>query len=160
MTTTTGPFERLTRQILALDYGDEQERLRYYETYAVAVHVQLIALPAVAAVVIAASDRSALGPVLIVLGTAFAAVLAGLGHLGRHHVRTEAIALRRGNRGFMAAYVLSCVALTAAVVTRTGGTGFGGGLGIGAGVGIGLALAAAALAFRRQRDDDAAAPES
>jgi hypothetical protein len=48
---TTQPG-RFTRLILNLDYGDEQERLRYYETYAVAVHLQLIALPAAGAAVI------------------------------------------------------------------------------------------------------------
>ena len=161
MASTTGPLGRLNHQILDLDYGDEQERLRYYETYAIAVHLQLIALPAVGAVVIAVSGRSALGPVLIMLGIAFAAVLPGLIHLGRHNVRTESIAMSERNRGYMAAYTLSCLALTVAVVARGGGSGLGGGFRIGSAVGVGLAFAAVALASRRQGNvDPTVDPES
>lgn len=163
MVTTTGPLGRLTHRILDLDYGDEQERLRYYETYAIAVHLQLIALPAVGAVVIGVTGRSAIGPVLAMLGVAFAAILPGLIHLGRHNVRTESIAMSERNRGYMAAYAFSCSTLIVAVVARgsASGSGFGGGFRIGSGVGLGLGLAALALAIRRQRTiDDADDPGS
>lgn len=162
MATTTGPLGRLTHRILDLDYGDEQERLRYYETYAIAVHLQLIALPAVGAVVIGVIGRSAIGPVLVMLGMAFAAILPGLIHLGRHNVRTESIAMSERNRGYMAAYALSCSVLIVAVVARGGGgSGFGGGFRIGSAVGLGLGFVALALATRRQRNvDDAVDPGS
>ncbi len=154
MTSTTGPLGRLTHRILDLDYGDEQERLRYYETYAIAVHLQLIALPAVGAVVIGVAGRSATGPVLVMLGIAFAAVLPGLIHLRRHSVRTESIAMSERNRGYMAAYALSCVTLIVVVVARGSGSGLGGGFGIGSAVGLGLGFAAMVLATRRQRNVD------
>ena len=161
MASTTGPLGRLTHQILDLDYGDEQERLRYYETYAIAIHLQLIALPAVGAVGIGVSGRSATGPVLVMLGIAFAAVFPGLIHLGRHNVRTESIAMSERNRGYMAAYALSCMTLVVAVVASGSGSGLGGGFGIGSAVGLGLGFAAVALAARRQRNvDDPVDPES
>jgi len=157
----TGPLGRLTHQILDLDYGDEQERLRYYETYAIAAHLQLLALPLVGAVVIGVAGRSAIGPVLVMLGMAFATFFPGLIHLGRNNVRTESIALSGRNRGYMVAYALSCLALIVAVVARSGGSGFGGGLGIGSAVGLGLAFAAGVLASRRQSNvDDAVDPGS
>lgn len=156
MAITTGLLGRLTHQILDLDYGDEQERLRYYETYAIAVHLQLIAIPAVGAVVIGVAGRSAIGPVLVMLGVAFAAILPGLIHLGRHNVRAESIAMSARNRGYMAAYALSCSTLIVAVVVRGSGSGsgFGGGFRIGSTVGLGLGFVALALATRRQRNVD------
>ncbi len=161
MATTTGPLERLTHQILDLDYGDEQERLRYYETYAIAIHLQLIALPAVGAAVIAVAEPSATGPVLVMLGVAFAAFLPGLIRLDRHHVRTEAIATSKRNRGYMAAYALSWLTLIAAVVGRGLGPDLGGGFGTGSAVGLGFGLAAAALTFRRRYESsDSVEPES
>ena len=60
MVTAPETLARITRLVLDLDYGDEQERLRYYETYALAVHLQLIGLPAVGAAVIAVAGRSVL----------------------------------------------------------------------------------------------------
>lgn len=152
MASTTGPLGRLTHRILDLDYGDEQERLRYYETYAIAIHLQLIALPVVGAVVIGVAGRSAIGPVLVMLGMAFAAVLPGLIHLGRHNVRTESIAMSERNRGYMTAYAFSCLTLIVSVVVWSGGSGLSGGFGIGSAVGLGLGFAAMALAIRRQRN--------
>ena len=161
MTSTASPFGRLTHQILDLDYGDEQERLRYYETYAIAIHLQLIALPAVGAVVIGVAGRSATGPVLIMLGVALAAILPGLIHLRRHNVRTESIAMSEQNRGYTVAYALSCLTLIAAVVARGTGSEIGDAAGIGAAVGLGLGFTALALASRRQSGrDDVADPES
>jgi hypothetical protein len=161
MTWTTGPLGRLTHQILDLDYGDEQERLRYYETYAVAVHLQLIGLPATGAVVIGVAGRSATGPVLVMLGMAFAAILPGLIHLGRHNVRTESIATSKRNRGYMAAYVLSCLTLSIAVAARGSGSGLGGAISIGSAVGLGVGFVAAVLASRRRSGvDDAVDPGS
>ncbi|MCP3909718.1 MAG: hypothetical protein GY713_02075 [Actinomycetia bacterium] len=156
MTNMTRPLGRLTDQILDLDYGDEQERLRYYETYAIAIHLQLIALPAVGAVVIGVAGRSAAGPVLVMLGIAFASVLPGLIHLGRHSVRTELIAMSKRNRGYMVAYALSCLTLFVAVVLRLDGS-----LRKGFALGLGFGFAAMALAIRRgYNTDDTVDPEA
>ncbi|MCP4963485.1 MAG: hypothetical protein GY925_29980 [Actinomycetia bacterium] len=161
MANTMGPLGRITQSILDLDYGDEQERLRYYETYAIVVHLQLIALPVIAAVVIGVAGRSATGPVLVMLGTAFAPVLFGLVHLTRHNVRTESIAMSGRNRGYMIAYALSCSMLVLAFAARSSGSELRSGFGIGAALGLGVGLAVAvAMAVRRQRDvNDDADPE-
>ncbi len=149
-TDTTQPG-RLTRLILDLDYGDEQERLRYYELYAVAVHLQLIALPAVGAAVITVGGDSAIGPVLIMLATAFLPILFGLSHLSRHHVRAEAIAMSRRNRGYMIAYGVSYLSLVAAIALRYSVSGLEPGLTILAASGLVIGIAAAAAATEAQR---------
>lgn len=155
MASATSPFGRLTHQILDLDYGDEQERLRYYETYAIAIHLQLLVLPVVGAIVIGVAGRAVTGPVLIMLGMALATILPGLIHLGRHNVRTESIAMSERNRGYTVAYAVSCLMLIAAVLARGTGSAFGDAAGIGAAVGLGVWFVAVAVASRRQscRDD-------
>ena len=152
MTVIGTSLERFTQRILDLDYGDEQERLRYYESYAAMVHLQLIALPAAGALVIAVAGRSATAPVLAMLATAFGAVLFGLFHLRRHQVRTEAIAVSEQNRGYMLAYALSCLTLISAIALRGSGSGFEGGLTMGAVSGLVIGVAALAASARRQRN--------
>ncbi len=159
--TATGPIERFTHLILDLDYGDEQERLRYYETYAIAVHLQLITLPLIGAAVIAGTGPSATGPVIAMLGTAFAGITFGLSHLRRHNVPVEAIAMAKRNRGYQATYVLAFMTLVAAVVVRGSGPGFERYLGTGAALGFTLGIAGLARQVHRQRGvDHAAEPES
>lgn len=148
MTTEPTQVGRFTRRILDLDYGDEQERLRYYETYAVALHLQLLALPAAGAAVIAVVGDSAIAPVLIMLAAAFLPVMFGLSHLSRHHVRTDAIAMSERNRGFMIAYAISYLCLVAAIAAHSNLSGLGPGLAIGVVIGV-AALAAQFLRRRR-----------
>jgi len=150
MAITTGPFGRLTHQILDLDYGDEQERLRYYETYAIAIHLQLVALPLVGAVVIAVAGPPATGPVLIMLGAAFAALVPGLTHMEMHSVRLESVAASKRNRNFMNVYAVSCTLLVIALVARGSDFGLGRSFGVGIGLGLALGIVAFALQSRRQ----------
>lgn len=147
---------RITYLVLDLDYGDEQERLRYYETYAVAVHLQLIGLPVVGGAIVALAGRSATGPVLIMLITAFAAILFGLSHLQRHHVRAEAIAMSPRNRRYLIAYALSWLPLVSAIAIRgSRRSGFEGGMAIGAVSSPVIVLAALGVnAWRQRRADD------
>lgn len=147
---TTQPG-RFTRRILNLDYGDEQERLRYYETYAVALHLQLIALPAVGAAVIAVAGDSAIGPVLIMLATAFLPLLFGLSHLSRHHVRAETIAMSKRNRGYLTAYAISYLCLVAAIAVRGTLSGLEPGLAVGAAFSLVIGIAAVAVGAQRRR---------
>lgn len=156
---TAKPLERLVRQVLDLDYGDEQERLRYYELYATAVHVQLIGLPLVGAGVIAIAGHAATGPVLIMLAAAIVPILAGLSHLQRHRVRIDLIASSRRNRGYSIAYAISCLTLVVAVAIRGSNSGFTGGLTVGAPLGVVAGIAAAATA-RRHRSAERADAES
>lgn len=152
MVGTTGPFGRLTQLILDLDYGDEQERLRYYETYSVIVHLQLIALPAVGAVVIGVAGRSATAPVLAMLAVTVAGTHFGLMHLRRHKVPAELIAMRERNRGYLNAYLLSFLALIGAIIARGSGPGFERSLGFGALLGVALGIGGITWQARRQRD--------
>lgn len=151
MVTAPETLARITRMVLDLDYGDEQERLRYYEMYALAVHLQLIGLPAVGAAVIAVAGRSATGPVLVMLATAFVAILFGLSYLRQHGVRVKAIALSERNRGYMIAYAIAYLALVSAIAFRGSRSGFEGGVAIGAASGMVLGLAALGAQARRQR---------
>lgn len=158
MASTTGPFGRLTQLILDLDYGDEQERLRYYETYAVIFHLQLIALPVIGAVVIGVAGRSATAPVLAMLAAAVAGTQLGILHLRRHKVPAELIAMRKRNIGYLTVYLLSFLTLIVAVIVRGSGPGFERSLGFGALLGVALGIGAVALQARRQRDLDPADP--
>lgn len=142
---------RFTRLILNLDYGDEQERLRYYETYAITVHLQWIALPAAGAAVIAVIGDSAIGPVLIMLGTAFLPVLFGLSHLSRHHVRAETIAMSKRNRSYMIAYAISCLCLVAAIALRGAISGLEPSLAIVVASGLVIGVGVAAVEAQRRR---------
>jgi hypothetical protein len=151
MATAPPRTKRLADLILHLDYGDEQERLRYYEAYAVMVHLQLIALPALGAAVVVAGGRAAIGPVLLMLAAVLGTVLAGTLHLRRHAVRLELIAMSPRNRAYAAAYCVSCLALVAAIAVRTGGSGFDGGLVIGGAIGAVVGLAAVAVRSSQQR---------
>ena len=152
MANRTEALGRITHLVLGLDYGDEQERLRYYETYAVAVHLQLIGLPLAGAATIAVAGRSATGPVLIMLATAFVAILFGLSHLQKHHVRAEAIVMSPRNRGYLIVYASSCLALVSAVAIRgSNGSGFEGGMAIGAVSGLVIMVASLGVNALRQR---------
>ncbi len=108
---------------------------------------------------IAVAGRSATGPVLAILATAFAAILLGLFHLNRHRVRTEAIAVSERNRGYMITYALSCLALIGAIAMRGTRSGFEGGLTLGAVSGLVVGVAVLGASARRQRDADDA-PDS
>lgn len=149
MTVTARTFRQLTHVILDLDYGDEQERLRYFETYAIVVHLQLIALPVIAAAVIGICGQNAMGPALIMLGAALTAMLIGATHLDRHNVRTESIAISERNRGYLVVYALSLLTVVLACIARGSGTTRG--IGIGAAVGIIIGLAAIVFAVRHRR---------
>lgn len=159
MATPAPSVGRLAHLILDLDYGDEQERLRYYEAYAVVVHLQLVALPAVGAAVILATGGTALGPVLVMLGAVLATIFLGKAHLRRHNVRLELLAMSRQNRGYLTAYLLSCLTLVVAFVVRGPESGLDRGFGLGAVLGLALGIAAVALRARQQREPDGAHAE-
>lgn len=153
------PTTRLTDAILDLDYGDEQERTRYYEAYAVIVHLQLIGLPIVGAVVVFALGASAIAPALAMLVAAFGCVLFGMVHLQRHHVPLEPIAFSARNRLYLGLYALAWMLLVLALVTAgSDGSSFGRGAAIGAVIGAPIGLVALVVGVRRQREliDDAA----
>ena len=114
---------RLADAILALEYGDEQERLRYYEAYAVIIHLQLIVLPIVGAIVLFAAGSSAVAPVLAVLGAYVGSIFLGKIHLERYQVPMELIALSGRNRLYMALYAGVWALLVVALATA-GADGF------------------------------------
>ena len=116
----------LTDAILDLDYGDEQERFRYYEAYAVIVHLQLILIPIAGAVAVFAFGSSAIAPVLAMLFAVFSCVLLGKLHLERHQVPMELIALSARNRTYLGVYLVAWLVLLIAIATTgLSGTSFG-----------------------------------
>ncbi len=141
---------RLTDSILGLNYGDEQERLRYFEAYAVMVHVQLIALPVIGATLIVGFGTHATAPVAALLVAVLASMLIGKIHLRRNHVRLELLALSRQNRKYLTAYLAAWLTLFGAVASR--------GLGhldpafaMGAAVGMATALFTISARVRKSR---------
>jgi hypothetical protein len=69
-------------------YGDEQERLRWYEATAVAASVQWFLVPWVLAVLIWAANGSATVPLLIVAAAVYLPLLLLSAYAKRHRVRT------------------------------------------------------------------------
>ncbi len=152
MSTLTTATARLTDTILDLEYGDEQERFRYYEAYAVIVHLQLLVLPAIGAVAVFALGVSAIAPLLAFLAAIFGCMLFGRTHLERYHVPIELIALSGRNRTYVVLYALSWAFLMVALATAgIGESGFGAGFAIGASVGAAVGLAVLVIRARRQR---------
>lgn len=149
MSTTHSPVGRLTELILGLDFGDEQERLRYYEAYAVMVHVQLIAVPIVGAITILLTGHTATLPVAVMMAAVFATVGVAKVHLKHHHVRHELLVLSGKNRQYLAASVGAGLALIAATAARGFEAGIDTDFAAGAAVGMGGALCAVALRARR-----------
>jgi hypothetical protein len=145
---------RITEAILDLDYGDEQERLRYYEAYAVMVHLQLILFPLAGAIALFAFGSAATAPVLILLSAGFAPIFVGKAYLKRRNVRLELIATSARNRLFAGAYFVACSALIVALVAK-GGFESNVALAAGAVAGAGLAVAVVSVRYRQQRDADA-----
>ncbi len=154
---------RLADTILGLEYGDEQERLRYYEAYAVIVHLQLIMLPIVGAVVVFVAGTSAVVPLLAVLAAFFGSILFGKLHLQRYQVPMELIALSGRNRTYIALYALAWVLFIVAMATAgMDGSSFRSGFAVGALIGAVVGLVTLAIRARRQRSmfDDQAAGET
>ncbi|MDJ0664007.1 MAG: hypothetical protein QNJ75_05565 [Acidimicrobiia bacterium] len=163
MAKLTPSTTRLADAILDLEYGDEQERLRYYEAYAVIVHLQLIVLPIVAAIVVIASGASAIVPSLAVLAGVFGCLLFGKLHLERYHVRMELIAFSGRNRGYLVLYALAWALLIVALASASiGGSSFRNGFAIGAAIGAVVGVALLVIRARRHRHaaDDLIADDS
>ena len=149
---TTSQTARLTKAILELDYGDEQERLRYYEAYALMVHLHLIVLPVVAAAAIAVIGADAVAASLAILAAYLVCTLVGKLHLERHQVRLELIALSGRNRTYLVLYGIAWVLLLVTVAAAgVGDSSFGSGFAIGATAGIVAGVVALAVRANRQR---------
>lgn len=69
-------------------YGDEQERLRWYEAIAVVASIQWIGLPWVAAVLLLAGGRPVASTVGILMAALFLPMLIATSYVHRRRVRT------------------------------------------------------------------------
>jgi hypothetical protein len=89
MTTTT--LDRVVHWALDADgdsYGDERERLRWYEGMAIAASLQWLAVPWAAAVLVWLLGRPAVLPLAIVLVLMYAPMVLAMMYMHRRHVDT------------------------------------------------------------------------
>ena len=86
----SGTFDRFVRWILDVDgeiYGDERERLRWYEAIALAASFQWLAVPWALAVTVWFVPRDAVWALLVVLFAFWVPLLLVTAHVHRHRVR-------------------------------------------------------------------------
>ncbi|HLL67794.1 MAG TPA: hypothetical protein VK453_19075 [Micromonosporaceae bacterium] len=84
-------FDRIARWTLDSDgdlYGDERERLRWYEGIAFAANLQWIAVPWAAAVLVWTLGRPAVLPLAVVLATMYLPMMLCYGYVQRRRVDT------------------------------------------------------------------------
>jgi uncharacterized membrane protein YbaN (DUF454 family) len=92
MTTSTGSMDRVSRWFLSDDlYGDERERLRWYEGMAVAATIQWIAVPWAAAVLVWVLGRPTVLPLAIVMALMYLPTLLTGGYVRARRVETMAV---------------------------------------------------------------------
>jgi uncharacterized membrane protein YbaN (DUF454 family) len=91
-TTAAGSMDRVSRWFLSDDlYGDERERLRWYEGMAVATTIQWIAVPWAAVVLVWIFGRPALVPLAVILVLMYIpTALVGV-YVRRRRVETVAV---------------------------------------------------------------------
>lgn len=98
MTTTTAAgggnilLDRIVRWTLDPDgdlYGDERERLRWYEGIAVAAGLQWLAIPWAAAALVWVIGRSAVLPLAVMVATLYLPILVCAGYVRRRRVETR-----------------------------------------------------------------------
>jgi hypothetical protein len=137
-------------------YGDERERLRWYEGMAAATQLQLIAMPCAAAVLVLVLGRPAVLPLAVLLGILYLSSLLTLGYVKRRSVDT---AIARWTRIRVVLALLGIVPyflfVLASVNAYRGGSTTTGAL-VGGCVGIIAAVIGLALDGRRRRRREAA----
>jgi hypothetical protein len=121
--------ERAIRKIIDSDgvtYGDERERLRYYEAHSAIMTLQAYLLPVVCGVVIIGFGHKVVWPVTAVFFAMQVPVRFGMAYLTRTRVAVYSNALRA--RGRIAIDILTGSFFAAAVIFRSrpggGGNGF------------------------------------
>gem|GEM_PF-1290940 len=134
-------------------YGDERERLRYYESHSAMLTAQTYLIPVVSAIVILIFGKSAIAPILIV--TAIPTLLAfyALIYLSGENVSLERNAFRKPWRAFW--YFAAYLTLPLAILLKLNSsisrslTNFGGSfLSFWIGVAMGLIIVVAVLIRR------------
>lgn len=94
-------------------YGDERERLRYYEAHSAMLTVQTYLLPLVAAAVIAVAGKSSIAPVLVLTFVPLFLASMGLAYLKRQNVSLATNTFRKPLRSVV--YLLSYMTLPLAI---------------------------------------------
>ena len=95
MTTTT--LDRVVHWALDVDgdmYGDERERLRWYEGISTAASLQWIAVPWAAAIMVWPLGRSSVVPLAVILVLMYAPMLVCMAYMRRRRVDTTPRSMR------------------------------------------------------------------
>ena len=91
--TLYGSMERVSGWFLSDDlYGDERERLRWYEGMAVAANIQWIVVPWAATVLVWTLGRPAVLPLAVVMALMYIPTLMAAQYVQAHRVETAVVA--------------------------------------------------------------------
>jgi uncharacterized membrane protein YbaN (DUF454 family) len=91
-TTTAGSIDRVSRWFLSDDlYGDERERLRWYEGIAISATLQCIAVPWAAAVLVWVLGRPVVLPLAVIIGLMYVLTVLVTGYVKSRRVETVAV---------------------------------------------------------------------
>lgn len=142
-------------------YGDERERLRWYEGMTAAAQLQLIALPWAATVLVLALGRPAVLPVSVLLGIVYLTALMSLLYVRRRGVETTPARWSRSRIVFAVLgglpyllFVFSSIWVFRDPGTKVGSTMVG--AFVGAGIGLVAAIIGNVRETRRRRAQEAA----
>ncbi len=155
MNTTTGPLDRFADWILDRDgdlYGDEQERLRWYEAITIAANAQWALVPWAVAIGVLVGGRPAVPAVMIVMGVFYLPILLANSYVYRHRVRTqpERWSRKRWILAVASGFPYLGIALALAVVYHASSSTLLGGL-VGGAVGAGAAVLGLRARRRKQQ---------
>jgi uncharacterized membrane protein YbaN (DUF454 family) len=155
-TTTTASMDRVSRWLLSDDlYGDERERLRWYEGIAMAAAVQWIVVPWAAAVLVWVLGRPAVLPLAVIMVLMYVPTVLVNGYVKSRRVETVAVRwtpkrIALGVLGGLPYIVFLIGCLRGQGDTVTGAV-------VGAAVGAGLGVLLIARRVRQTRAQEAAA---
>jgi hypothetical protein len=165
MTTNSSALDRLVGRALDLGgetYGDERERLRWYEGMAAASQLQLIVMPLVGAGSVLAFGRPAVVPLALVMSIMYLSTFVTLAYVRRRGVDTAPARWTRTRvvLGLLSGAPYLLFAFACVIAYQRAGAVSDSTL---AGMGVGAAIGVAATVFglvrdtRRRRAQEAAA---
>ncbi len=129
-------------------YGDERERLRYYETHSAMLTVQTYVMPVIAAIVIAIAGKNSIAPVLVLTSIPTFLAIMGLTYLRQEGVPLVRNTFRKPLRTLI--YFLAYATLPIAIFST-----YSPSFSFLLGVISGLTSAAVVLFFRARKESQA-----
>ena len=99
-------------------YGDERERLRYYEAHSAMLTVQTYLMPVIAAIVISIAGKNSIAPVLVLTSIPTILAIMGLAYLRQEGVSLASNTFRKPLRTLT--YFLAYATLPIAILSTYG----------------------------------------